>query len=103
MIYIDLFKVQDDTMYFDLDEFLTTLKGLTREQSSNLINLKRHELAFDVSPPKPINGKIAVFRNFKSEINFLNKLGIEVSNGLAINLTGIDRIRIDNVIRNLRI
>ena len=88
-------------MYFEIDEFMETLKGLTREQSSNLIDLKRHELAFEVSQPKIIRGETTVFRNFKFEINFLNKLGIEVGNGLAAHLTSIDRIRIDNVLRNL--
>ena len=88
-------------MHFEIDEFLATLIGLTREQTSQLIALKQDELMCEVSQPKRIREQTVVFRSFRSEITFLNKLGIEVTNGSVSPSTTVDRLRMDNVLKNI--
>ena len=90
-------------MYFEIDEFLATLSGLTREQTSKMITLKQDELMYEVSHPKVNNGHRVLFRSFKFEISLLNRLGIEIGSGLLNEATtSVDRLRINNVLKNIR-
>jgi hypothetical protein len=88
-------------MYFEIDEFLKTLSGFTRVQTSKMITLQQDELMYEGSKPKLRTGQTVVFRSFRSEIDFLNKLGNEVAYGLVVQSTVIDRNRIDTVLKNL--
>ena len=88
-------------MYFEIDEFLATLYGLTREQTTKMITVQQDKLMLEVSKPNRLREGTVVFRSFKSEISFLNNLGNEIGSGLISPSTTLERLRIDTVINNL--
>jgi hypothetical protein len=88
-------------MYFEIGEFLETLNGLTREQTYQMISTEKEALMEYVSQPKIYNGRKVRSRSFKAEIDFLNKLGLEIGSGFITPSTFIDRHRIDRVLKNL--
>jgi hypothetical protein len=88
-------------MYFEIDEFLETLVGLTHSQTYKMIASQQDELLHEVSLLKMNNTQTVMFRSFEDEIEFLNKLGNEVEKGLIVRSTIIDRKRIDKVLKNL--
>lgn len=88
-------------MYFEIDEFLATLIGLTREQTTKMITIQQDKLMGGVSQPNRFREGTVVFRSFKYEISFLNNLGSEIGSGLISPSTSLERLRIDNVINNL--
>jgi hypothetical protein len=90
-------------MYFEIIEFLETLNGLSKEQVYQMISIQQDILMHYVSQPKTKNGQIVELRSFRVEIDFLNKLGLEVGSGFVTPSTFIDRYRIDRVLKNLSI
>ena len=89
-------------MQFEIDRFLATLYGLTREESFEIISLKKDELMFEISQPSINKSKELMFRALKVNISFLHKLGSEVHDGAGIQAaTSIERLRINNVLKNL--
>jgi hypothetical protein len=90
-------------MYFEISEFLETLNGFTREQTYQRITIQQDILMQYVSQPKTKNGQTVELRSFRVEIDFLNKLGLEVGSRFVTPSTFIDRYRIDRVLKNLDI
>ncbi len=87
-------------MYFDLSEFLDSLKGLTKESASGLIESEINSL--DEFHRLSRTAKDANRRTFTREHNFLKSLLNELNSPGKSNIKSVDREVVDEVLLNLR-
>lgn len=87
-------------MYFDLSEFLDSLKGLTKESASRSIESEMSSLDEFHRISKTDKG--AKGRNFTREYNFLKSLLQEINSPGKSNIKSVDREVVDEVLLNLK-
>ena len=87
-------------MYFDLSEFLDSLKGLTKESASRSIESEMDSL--DEFHRKSKTDKAAQRRTFTREYDFLKNLLQEIKSPGKSKVKSVDREVVDEVLLNLK-
>lgn len=87
-------------MYFDLSDFLDSLKGLTKESAARSIEGEIDSL--DEFHQKSKTDNATQRRTFTREYNFLKNLLQEINAPGKSNVKSIDREVVDEVLLNLK-